>query len=199
MKNLAILTTLVLISLTNLYAQSDKGDFTLEPRIGVNFSTYVSDADYSSRTSFTGGAIVEYYFSDRWSIRSGLLFDPMGAEDDFDNTDKLNYLTLPFNANWHFGKKRNWFLNFGFGVALLLNAEGDLADGSTVDFKDFVPGTDFGFMFGIGYKFDISEKVQLVIDYQGYAGFINLDETDNLPFNITNARDSFNVGAVITL
>lgn len=199
MKKQILIAVFASLALSLTYAQSDKGDFTLEPRIGVNFSSYVSDADYNSRSSFAGGAIVEYYFSDRWSMRSGLLIDPLGAEDDFDNIDKLNYLTLPLNANWHFGKKRNWYLNFGFGVAFLLEAEGDLADGSTVDFSDAIPGTDFGLMFGIGYKFDVSEKVQLVIDYQGYAGFINLDETDSLPFDIRNARDSFNVGAVIKL
>ena len=196
-KGILVIAFAILCS-TSIYAQSDKGDITIEPRIGVNFSTYASEADYGARTSFAGGGVFEYYFSDRWSLRSGLFYDTKGAEDDFDNTDKLNYLTLPINANWHFGKKRNWYLNFGPGVAFLLSAETELADGSSVDIKDLIPSTDIGLTLGIGHKFDIGENVQLVIDYQGFAGFINLDETGVLPFDIRSGRDSFNVGVVIT-
>ena len=199
MKKQILIIALVIFSLKASHAQSDKGDITLEPRIGVNFANYFSEAGYGNRTSFAGGAVFEYYFSDRWSFRSGLLFDPMGAEDDFDNVDKLNYLTLPLNANWHFGKKRNWYLNFGPAVAFLLGAETELADNGTIDIKDLVPSTDFGLAFGIGYKFDISENIQLVIDYQEYLGLINLDEAGNLPYDIRNSRGAFNVGVVIGL
>ena len=199
MKKTILFFALTLLTLTTTRAQSDKGDMTIEPRIGVNFSTYASDADFDTRISFAGGAVFEYYFNDRWSLRSGLLYDPKGSEDDFDNIDKLNYLTLPINANWHFGRKRNWYLNFGPGIAFLLSAETELADGGTVDIKSLVPSTDFGLTLGIGHKFDIGENIQLVIDYQGFAGFVNLDETGVLPVDIRNGRDSFNVGVNIAL
>ncbi len=192
--------TFALFSFSVINAQSDKGDLTIAPQIGLNLSTYyTSEVDFNVKTSFAAGAIVEYYFSDRWSLRSGLLYDPMGAEDDLGNIDKLNYLTLPVNANWHFGSNRNWYLNFGLGAAFLLNAEGELADGTTVDITDAIPGLDIGLMLGIGYKFDIGENLQLVLDYQGYGGFVNLDESDSLPFSITNSRSAFNAGLIFTL
>lgn len=180
-------------------AQSDKGDFTLSPQIGVNFSTYASEASFKSRTSFAGGAIVEYYFSDRWSLRSGMLYDQMGAKDGGNNIDKLNYLTIPLNANWHFGKNRNWFLNFGAAIAVLANADSELSDGTKIDIKDSVSSTDVGLAVGIGYKFDINENLQLVVDYQGFGGLINIDKDGLLPYEINNSRSSFNFGAVFKL
>lgn len=186
----------------SLNAQSDKGDFTVAPQLGVNFATYYagsSDVTFNSRTGLTAGVIGEYYFSNRWSLRSGLIYDPMGVKDSGGNVDKLNYLTIPLNANWHFGSNRNWYLNFGLGISLLLNAEGELSDGSTFNLENAVPGNDFGFLLGIGYKFDVSEDFQLFIDYQGYGGFVNIDETNNLPYDVKNSRSAFNIGGIFKL
>ena len=202
MKKIVLVVAIAVFGFTTSNAQSDKGDFTLAPQIGVNLATYYagsSNVTFNNRNSFAGGLVGEYYFSNRWSLRSGLLYDPMGVKDGFDNVDKLNYLTIPLNANWHFGSNRNWYLNFGLGVAFLLSAEADLSDGTTVDLKDSVPGTDFGLMLGIGYKFDISDNFQLCIDYQGYGGFSNLDEANNLPFDVRNSRSSFNIGGIFNL
>lgn len=200
MKKLLLIAVFAVFGFT-ANAQSDKGDFTLAPQLGVNFSTYVSDVNVSfkTRTSFVGGVAAEYYFSDRWSFRSGLFYDAMGAKDSFGNVDKLNYLTLPLNANWHFGKKRNWYLNFGPALSFSLNAESDLSDGTTIDIKDAINGIDISLAVGIGYKFEISENVQLSIDYQGLGGFINIDKDDILPYTIRNSRSSFNVGTIFKL
>jgi len=198
MKKLLFISFTVL-GLSLVTAQSDAGEFTLAPQIGVNFSIYSSEASYDARTSLAIGVIGEYYFSDRWSLRSGLLYDSMGAKDGFDNVDKLNYLTIPLNANWHFGKNRNWFLNFGPAIAILMNAESDLSDGSSIDIKDFIANTDIGLTLGIGHKFDISDNFQLSIDYQGFRGIINIDKDNNLPYDIRNSRDSFNIGGIFKL
>jgi long-subunit fatty acid transport protein len=200
MKNLLFTGATLLLMSLNLHAQSSKGDITLAPQIGVNIATYfTSDADYNSRTNVAAGVIGEYYFSDRWSLRSGFLFDPMGAEDSGNNTDKLNYLSIPIHANWHFGKNRNWYLNFGPQVSFLLSAETEFSNGETLDIKEFISGTDIGLGLGIGYKFDISDNFQLSIDYQEFLGFINIDETGIFPFNLSNSRGSFNVGAVFKI
>lgn len=199
MKKISLLIVLAVLPYLTIQAQSDKGDFTIAPQIGVNLSTYYSDFNYDARVSFAFGAVGEYYFSNRWSLRSGLLYNPMGAEDGLNIVDKLNYITIPLNANWHFGKNRNWYLNFGPGVSVLLNAESEFPDGSTLDIKDVVSSLDIGLMFGIGYKFDVSDNFQLYIDYQEYLGFLNIDDANNLPFSIANSRSSFNIGGVFSL
>lgn len=197
-----VLIGLLILGLNTLNAQSNTGDFTLAPQLGVAFSTYTpSDRNYGydARISLTAGAIVEYYLNDRWSLRSGLLYDTMGAKDGYDNIDKLNYLSVPLNANWHFGKNRNWFLNFGPSVAFIESAKTEFSDGSTVDIKDFLKSVDVGIALGIGYKFDVNENFQLVIDYQGYGGFIDVAEDGILPYGIRNSKSSFNVGGVFKL
>lgn len=200
MKKLLFVAAALLFGFSDVMAQSDSGDFTLSPHLGINFTTYSSsDVSYDLLTSVAGGVGAEYYFSDRWSLRTGLLYDAMGAVDDLDNVDKLNYLTVPINANWHFGKNRNWYLNFGPSVSILLSANSELSNGQELDIKDFISSVDVGFIAGIGYKFNINEKVQLFIEYQGYNGFINVDDSSLLPFEIRNARSSGNVGAIFTL
>ncbi len=195
-----LFTAFAILGLTLASAQSNAGEFTLAPQIGVNFSTYTSsNTSYDARTSFAGGVVGEYYLSDRWSLRSGLLYDSMGAKDSYDNVDKLNYLTIPLNANWHFGRNRNWYLNFGPAIAIILSAKSDLFNGQTIDVKDYVSGTDIGIALGIGYKFDINDSFQLCIDYQGFGGIINIDDSNNLPYDIRNSRSSFNIGGVFKL
>lgn len=200
MKKVFLFATIVVFGLTASLAQSDSGDFTLAPQLGVNFSTYSStEVDYKLKTSFTAGVVAEYYFSNRWSLRSGLQYDTMGAEDDLNNTDKLDYLTIPINANWHFGKNRNWYLNFGPAVAILIGANAELSNGQELDIKNFIKSTDVGFALGFGYKFNISDDMQLFIDYQGFNGFLNVDDSDILPYEIRNARSAVNAGLIFTL
>ena len=81
-------------------------------------SNYASSENLSNkiRTSFNAGVIGEYYFSNRWSLRSGLVYDSKGSKVKLSGEeyiDKLNYIAVPLHANWHFGSNRNWFLNFG--------------------------------------------------------------------------------------
>jgi opacity protein-like surface antigen len=197
-----LLCAIAVFAISMLNAQNEKGDMTLAPQIGVNLSTYASSANgisFDSRTSFAFGVIGEFYFNDRWSFRSGLLFDGMGANDALNITDKLSYITLPLNANWHFGKTRKWFLNFGPAISFLTKAESEFPDGDSSDIKDFVNGTSIGLALGIGYKFQISENLQLTIDYQGYGGFTDVAEDDVLPYSITNSRSSFNLGVIFKI
>lgn len=202
MRKLFLAAFIAVIAGTSMNAQSDSGDFTIAPQIGVNLSSYSSpNRNYDLRTSFAGGAVVEYYFNNRWSLRSGLLYDAMGAKDAFGNVDKLNYLTIPINVNWHFGKKRNWFLNFGPAVSFLMSAKSELINGTEIDIKNVVSSVDVGFDVGIGYKFDLSDNMQLAIDYQGLNGFVDVVKEGEITLlsDIKNARSSFNVGLVFGL
>ncbi|WP_164549874.1 porin family protein [Nonlabens ponticola] len=198
-----ITTLLLLLAGVTLNAQAnDKGDITIAPLLGVAFSTYSSseDVSFDARTAIAAGATVDFYLSDRWSLRSGLSYAPYGAEDDFGNVDKINYLKIPLNANWHFGGKRNWYLNFGFSANVLLNAKGELEDGQEIDLEDFIEPFDLGLDLGIGYKFYISEDVQFYGEYQGYTGFLNLlDVGPDVDVELRNAASIFNVGVILKL
>lgn len=199
MKKLLLSAAVAVFFLTNANAQSDSGDFTLAPQVGLNLSNYTSSENLTNknRLAFNIGVVGEYYFSDRWSLRSGLFYDSKGTkvtESGEDFIDKLNYLAVPIHANWHFGSKRNWFLNFGPTLGFLLSAEADTPDGE-FDIKDELESSfDIGLGLGIGYKFNVSENTELFIQYQGYTGFVELLGFDEI--NVFNATSAFNVGVI---
>ena len=145
-----IFTAFVLFFTAQSFAQiNQQNDITIAPHIGLALSTYSAseNVSYDLRTSLAVGAGVEYFFSDRWSLRSGLIYAPMGAEDDFNNVDKLNYLQIPLNANWHFGSNRNWYLNFGFAGNILLSANAEFSDGTETDLEDFIKSVQIYIVF----------------------------------------------------
>ncbi|CAH8294325.1 outer membrane protein with beta-barrel domain [Mariniflexile fucanivorans] len=192
---------LCLLAITTLSAQSDSGDFTIAPQLGLNLSNYSSSENLNNkiRTAFNAGVIAEYYFNDRWSLRSGIIYDSKGTkitQSGYDYIDKLNYIAIPLHANWHFGSNRNWFLNFGPTIGFLASAKADTPEGE-FDIKDFIENSfDAGLGVGIGYKFDIADDTQLYIQYQGYNGFIDLFNED---FSVFNATSAFNLGVVFQL
>ena len=98
-------------------------------------------------------------------------------------------------ANWHFSSNRNWYLNFGPYIGFLVNVE-DSELG--LDLKDEFKSTDFGFAYGIGYKFKIDDNMKLYIEYDGQTGFIDIFE-ENSGNSVRNGRSSFNIGALFNL
>ena len=174
------------------FAQSrDAGAIEFIPFIGYSSSNLAGDytEDFDARGAFNFGAIGDYYFSDRWSIRSGLVYNSMGASNLVDI--KLDYLNIPLNANWHFGGTRKWNLNFGLTPGFLMNAE---VEGE--DVKDFVESFQLALSYGIGYKIEITDTFSILVDYQGLYGMTNTDSEGSA--TIINYGSSFNVGAVFT-
>ena len=189
-----LLITAILVSIFGFSQERDKGTIELTPLIGYATSNYTSpdnNINNSSISTIDFGVNGDYYFNGRWSLRSALLFQQMGSKyGSF--KDELNYLTILVNANWHFGGTRKWNLNFGPSVGFLMSAK---ADGE--DAKDLVNSTQFGFNVGIGYKIEVSEKLSILIDYQGMSGLT--DVIKDSPVSIKNVHSAFNVGAVLKL
>jgi len=194
--------------LTFVSAKSqEKGDYELGLSSGLNIANVVrvdglsntSNSVNSINFSFSG----EYYFSDRWGFRPKLIFDTKGwadgflisaTEDSITTTDIiLYYVTIPFLANWHFGRKRNWYFNFGPYTGFLIDAKDSI---SALNFTDEINKTDFGLAFGIGYKFRINEKIYLFAEYDAQLGLKNIINVPN-GINLRNARQSFNLGALM--
>ena len=106
------------------YQESTKVEFGIDA--GVNGS-YLTSNDYYGTTDAVAGFNVavsaDVYFSDSWSLKIKGIYDQKGwgngyiidnNNNEIDGVDfKLNYVTIPVMANWHFGYTRNWYLNFG--------------------------------------------------------------------------------------
>ena len=200
-----LLLLLAVLSFGFANAQSkDKGTIEITPKIGYSSFSENNEGDNTdSNSGVAFGATTDYYFNNRWSLRSGLIFNKMGGEYYMNGLggiweDKLNYLSIPLNANWHFGSTRKWNLNFGLSPSFLLNAEVNDAAGNSIKItNNEIKSFQLGLTFGIGYKIEVTKKFGILLDYQVFSGLTNINNASSS--NITNIGDSFNVGGVIEL
>lgn len=176
----------------------EKGSIELAPFLGVGIANYYSGDAGSGNESITSvnfGATGDYYFNSRWSLRSALMYQTMGTKFA-DTEDRLNYITVPVNANWHFGSTRKWHLNFGPSFSFLTKAEATVG-GRTFDVKDEIESFQIGLSYGLGYKFQINEKFGLAISYNENLGLSNVSKSND--FSFRNSHSAFNLSAVFLL
>ena len=194
MKKLLLSLTITLFVMTNVNAQArDAGDIEIAPYVQYTTSFFNGEnvESSNSRGAASFGVKADYFFNDRWSLRSGINYDSMGAEDAFAEAE-LAYIHIPLNANWHFGSTRKWNLNFGVTPGFLVKAE--LAG---MDIKEFQQSFQLGISYGIGYKLEISDNFSILFDAQGLVGVTNINkEGDN---TILNAGSGFGIGGVFKL
>ena len=194
-KKLLFLISIITFGITNAQTK-EKGTIEITPKIG--WSVFYEDGQYHGSDYHTGmefGATADYYFNNRWSLRSGLIFDEMGGEYYTASSkfvDKLNYLSVPINMNWHFGSTRKWNLNFGLSPSFLLNAK---TNGS--DISKNIESFQLAATYGIGYKIEVTKKFGILLDYQFFAGLTNTNRAT--VEEVRNVGFSFNVGGVIEL
>ncbi|HVW15475.1 MAG TPA: porin family protein [Mucilaginibacter sp.] len=200
-KILAIILVISGIS-TGAFAQH-QGSAEFGVNIGLNTSTIQDASGYNAdyKTGVNFGVSGEYYFSNSWSIKAkaiydqkgwgnGVLFLPDGSE--IDGVDyRLNYITVPVMADWHFGRRRNWYLNFGPYVGFLTNAS---ETSNSADVNPLFNTTDVGIAFGIGVKIPISNTANVFFEYDGQGGLTNISSPLNSGDTYQNIRNSFNVG-----
>lgn len=192
-----LLSLIAIVSFGLANAQiKEKGTIEITPKIGSSsFSEYNKKDHTDSNSGVSFGATIDYYLNNRWSLRSGLVFDKMGGEYQFNYVkieDKINYVSVPLNANWHFGSTRKWNLNFGLSPSFLTSA-----NTNGMDIKDGLESFQLGFTYGIGYKIEVTPKFGVLIDLQLYNGLTNISADKNYEF--TNSGGGFNVGAVLEL
>ncbi|MEY2692162.1 MAG: hypothetical protein RIT03_552 [Bacteroidota bacterium] len=193
MKKILVISSLLLSFLS--YAQlREKGTTELIPVIGSASSNYYGQTNLSNEplSSVNLGVQGDYFYSNRWSLRSGLLFQKMGSQFGGFFKEELNYISIPVNANWHFGSTRKWNLNFGptFGLLTAANSNG-------VDIKSDLNGFQYGLQVGIGYKLQLSEKFSILLDYQSMSGLSKVSKDSQN--QLKNSYGSFDLGAVFKL
>ena len=172
----------------------EKGTIELTPQIGYASANYYGEdiADGNKPiSSATFGVGSDYFFNNRWSLRSGIFLRKMGTKTAYFQ-EKLNYVTIPVNANWHFGSTRKWNLNFGLNAGFLTSAKTN-----ETDIKSLVNSTQFGIGYGIGYKIEVSENFSILLDTQGMTGLSEIAKSSEYSFK--NAFSTINVGGVIKL
>ncbi|EIA09975.1 porin family protein [Flavobacterium frigoris] len=179
----------------------EKGTIEITPKIGASsFGEFNGNDNSDYNAGVELGATVDYYFNNRWSLRSGLIADKMGSKNQFAGNfyeDELNYLSIPLNANWHFGSTRKWNLNFGLSPSFLTSAKFNENANTTDIPESAIESFQLGFTYGIGYKIGINDKFGILIDAQFFNGLTNINKASQE--RIVNGGYSFNLGGVIQL
>ena len=201
MRKILITALLFCVCRTVSRAQNSKVEFGVEGGFNTSYlqdtnSGANSDAVYGVNLGITG----DYYFSSHWSLAAKLLYDQKGwgngyliAADGSEITGinfKLNYLTVPLMASFHFGRTRSFYIDFGPYLGSLLSAE-DTNNNTGV--KPYFNNMDFGFDFGIGWKYPISKSVKFFIEGEAQAGIVNIFNPNN-GSSFEGERSSLNVG-----
>lgn len=204
MKKLIIASLLTIVTL-NVFSQQ-KGIFEIGLNTGYNGATVTAGSlvNTSSRNGINVGVSGDYYFSDRWSVKLKLIYDQKGWDrgyvrdlsgQNYTTDYRLDYMTVPVMANWHFGKKRNWYLHFGPYVGFLISATETRFN---MDLKQIFQSVDAGVDLGIGVKIPVSQRTKLFFELDGQSGLsdISAQYQEN---KFLNSRSSINVGFVFDL
>lgn len=201
-----ILFTLIMVTgiCTLTKAQNAGGETEFGIGIGYNGSYVIasnSNESSGTRGGFNVGLSMDHYFSDRWSLKAKVSYDQKGWSKGFLQTPSttytnitynLNYVSIPVMANWHFGKTRNWYLNFGPYLGILTTAT---ATQDNIDVKSILNSTDGGIALGIGVKIPVSEKAKFFIEFDGQGGMANVIKgSATVGDNVRNSRSAFNIG-----
>lgn len=185
----------------------EKGNVEFGFNIGYNLATVQAGTETNSeyRSGVNIGGYADFYLSNSWSIKAKLTYDQKGwnsgtftnlnTGDSYRTNFHFDYLTIPVVANWHFGRTKNWYLNFGPYAGFLLSAN---ETAGKLDLKDYSTSVDAGLVFGMGVKIPVSSKVKVLLEFDGQAGFSDLVK-DNQGTTLKNYRTAFNTGLAFSL
>lgn len=184
-----------------------KGDVELGANLGFNYATVQKGSEETKEHyGMNAGVSVDYYFSDQWSIKTKLTYDQKGWNRGsiylidtpyitYGTNYDLDYLTVPVTASWHFGKKRNWYLDLGPYVGFLLSAKDSRFKR---DVKEYFNQTDWGLALGVGLKIPVTDKLKLFVECDSQSGFSDLAQKKE-DKSYRNSRVALNVGMNFTI
>ena len=156
-------------------AQHREGDYSIQPRIGVTFSTLTNTDDAKMKLNLAYGVEFEHYITEQFSVAGGLLFTNQGTKFNDDSALNNYYCALPLTANYYVlpGLALKAGLQPAFRVKTNMKANGQTYDIDKV-MEYLFEDTDVKMN-----KFDLSIPVGLSYEYNG----ITLDARYN--FGVT--------------
>lgn len=203
MKYLKLSTTfLILLSIQTFSQESNNGRFKIGLNLGVNQSDLKESAleDYDKVISYSFGISSEYKISKKFSLFFNINYDNkvMKLEDfrvtNFNNNETylvdnkiiFNYLNLPVNIRYHFGKSNKLFADSGVFYNHFLNVKNkttrnDTGEEINVFIDPNVKKHDYGILIGLGYIFHLNEKNCLSILLRDEFGIPNIMDYPNNP------------------
>ncbi|MDP4221516.1 MAG: porin family protein [Bacteroidota bacterium] len=166
--------------------------------VGVNYSFfkfYPPDNAFHSPLYFIGGLQGDYHFTPKWAMKMQVLFVPKQIHKTitvslgdiprpYSQSYSFQFLEIPICAKLRIGNENNFrpYVFSGPSFAILLSAtEKSQLDGSpeeVVNVTNELPGTDLGFIFGIGLDYVVKSGLTIFAEAAARYGFSNLEYTE---------------------
>lgn len=155
MKKLLVMAAMVLSS-AGAFAQYSAGDFTIQPKVGLNCSNltdYSEDGDTDWKAGLAVGIEGEYHILNWFGISAGLMYSQQGTKGEITNNKDaklhMDYLNVPILANFYVAK--GLALKAGIQPGFKVSSKFKY-DGLSVD-ADGVKSTDWSMPIGISYEY----------------------------------------------
>jgi len=120
-------------------------------KAGLNLADLTGDgtSDVKMLPSFHAGVFYNAHINEMFSFQPDLLYSGQGGKaSSGDEKINLGYINLAPLLRYN---NKGFFAGTGPQIGFLLSAK-DKSGGSSVDIKDFVKSTDFGWDFLLGYQ-----------------------------------------------
>jgi len=189
-------------------AQNEVGQFTLQPKVGMNIvnltganypTVGTSTQNSSFMVDFALGVEAEYGLAKNFSVAAGIMYSRQGCDygeykaatgyssGGWDkNQRKLGYLNIPIVANFYFAK--GFAIKAGIQPGFLLSANAKLdgignTQSEDLDIKDACNTFDLSIPLGLSYETD-----NIVIDARYNLGLtkVNKSKEDIQKLNLIN-------------
>ena len=157
MKKLLVMAAMVLSSV-GAFAQYSAGDFTIQPKVGLNCASITGDNDAKYKAGFVGGVEAEYHISPLVGISGGLLYSMQGAKADAEAGNvkvegkyNMDYLNIPILANFYVAK--GLALKAGIQPGFKVSSKIKVGGVSVDDDSDAIKSFDLSIPVGISYEY----------------------------------------------
>jgi hypothetical protein len=179
-----IVLMLLLCVCSTSYAQSTT---SIGPRIGLNVADFTGDnaSSQGTRNGLMIGGFFTYSISEDFGITGELLYSQQGSKDrnalgNF--TRELSYLQIPLYGNYFFKVSQDFRLKLMAGpyINILLDAENDFENGTSVEVTDSYNTIDYGLLLGGGFHYYLGSEVWLNLDARYNLGLSNILQDDAL-------------------
>ena len=101
MKKILVMVVVAMMSTVGANAQHREGDFSIQPRVGVTFSTLTNTDDAKMKVNLTYGVEVEHYFTDQFGLAAGVLYTNQGFKYSDGTKFNNHYCAVPITANYY--------------------------------------------------------------------------------------------------
>lgn len=155
-------------------AQAEAGSITLQPNVGVTYTSATGDATADPAIALTAGVEGMYMVNEKFGVALGLNYTGNNTSTD-DIVNSTYYFNLPLTANYYVTEG----LALKAGVALNIHSQTKVDGESGIgdfDFGDIYKSTYFAIPVGVSYElsnglvFDLrySFGVSDVLDMKGF-------------------------------